>query len=230
MAAIGFSVTSVALSSDDDRGRDVEASGVTLLPDESLADWVTYADAVVTVQAVSERKLAESAEESAAGEGLSVRMVTLQVDKVLWAAEGSDPIPTTFEIPHGGWIFHGKEEARLLLEDSVALELGHTFVVPIYLDESFDNEWQALSPRTIIPFDSERVGKGADEDASRFAAASEATRVQSLAPGLSKADVQRRLSSVKADPLAEKHPSLTHRALYEAILQDANTAQKPDDR
>lgn len=68
-------------------------SGLAILPNEGLQDWVSYTDYVGSASVIDERRGGLSSEEVETGEGLAIRMVRLKVDAVIWSAESAGQTP-----------------------------------------------------------------------------------------------------------------------------------------
>ena len=166
-AVVAVGTTAAAISTGPGRAprpqqsRTVVADSLAALPADSLSDWTTYSDYVVDAVATRVERTQPSAEEVAAGEGLSVRLVTLKVTDVVWKAPAAHPQPAALVIPDGGWLFaKGRPERQLLSGDSVSLEVGHHYLIPIFYDETFKPAWQGLQASAILPFDNGVAGQG----------------------------------------------------------------------
>ncbi|RZU15117.1 hypothetical protein [Streptomyces sp. BK239] len=147
------------------------------LPSTTAQDWVTYADHVVVVSAVSEREIAPSRSETERGEGIVGRQVTLRVDKVLWSrAAAPQKPPTSWEYNAAGWQFSDGDTGKrrkMVLEERPRVEAGHSYVMAIVWqgprcaegDGRTPGKWLGLGEGSEIPFDAGILGNG--EEAGR---------------------------------------------------------------
>lgn len=164
----------------------VMVEGSDHLPSETAADWVTYADHVVVVNAVSEASVPPTQVELDRGEGLIGRTVTLEISEVLWSREGAPTAaPTTWEYTAiGAQFIEGDTAAPLemALHERPRVEVGHTYVMAIRWeaercegDEVEPAQWRGLGEGSEIPFDDATLGNGELEgeiqSAQQFAAA-----------------------------------------------------------
>ncbi|MFG3342510.1 hypothetical protein [Glycomyces sp. NPDC048151] len=164
----------------------VMVEGADHLPSETAADWVTYADHVVVVNAVAETAVPPTQIELDRGEGLIGRTVTLEIAEVLWSREGSlMEAPTTWEYTAiGAQFVEGDTSAPLemALHERPRVEVGHTYVMAIRWEvercedgETEPAQWRGLGEGSEIPFDDATLGNGELEgeiqSAEQFAAA-----------------------------------------------------------
>jgi hypothetical protein len=159
------------------------------LPSLTATDWVTYADHVIVVDAVSETALSPDAEELERGEGIIGRVVTLSVEEVLWSREGATvAAPATWEYPALGWHFKDgdtTDTVEMALSEFPRVEIGHQYVMAIRWEKAVCDEdgeytraqWRGLGEGSEIPFDDATIGNGESEgtvqDAAAFAADAE---------------------------------------------------------
>ncbi|GAA2149889.1 hypothetical protein [Glycomyces algeriensis] len=203
-AAIGViaaaSVTGIAVAAiaTPATGLDTQAAtepGVMLghgsdhLPSVTAADWVTYADHVVVVEALSEEVLAPTAEDLERGEGIIGRTVALSIEEVLWSREGAAvAAPATWEYSGLGWHFDEgdvTDTVEMALHDLPRVEVGHRYVMAIRWEKAVCDEdgeytraqWRGLGEGSEIPYDDDTIGNGESEgtvqDAAAFAADAE---------------------------------------------------------
>ena len=106
------------------------ASGQTVLPNETLTDWVTYGDRAVVMTVTDESRGELTPEERERGEGHTLRTVDLQREKTLWTRDGSSQNPPTgLTVAAGGWIVHGTDERELRMEGSSSFTVGTSYLV-----------------------------------------------------------------------------------------------------
>jgi hypothetical protein len=149
----------------------VLGAGDSWRPYETLEDWVTYGQYVVSVTAVSERELPPFDQDMVKlGEYDVGRVVTFKVDDVFWSGSGAPELPSSLEMSALGWVVKrspdGKETRTPgALEGTSRMEVGHSYIMPIAQDPcgpnlaygSGVNAWQ---PLIIAPFDSQLFGVG----------------------------------------------------------------------
>jgi len=165
------------------------AHGSDYLPNVTATDWVTYADHVIVVEAVSEEVIPASQEEIDRGEGIIGRTVALTIEDVLWSREGAaKAAPATWDYPAAGWFFKDgdtTDPVEMALADFPRVEVGHQYVMAVRWEKSIctdDGEyvpaqWRGLGEGSQIPFDDDTLGNGESEgavqDAEAFAAAAD---------------------------------------------------------
>ncbi|HEY1094652.1 MAG TPA: hypothetical protein VGE61_08100 [Glycomyces sp.] len=188
-SATGIAVAALAAPASDRTAPEpgvVLAHGSDHLPSVTAADWVTYADHVIVVEAVAEQAIEPSAEELERGEGIIGRTVTLAVEDVLWSRDGApQAAPASWEFSAAGWTFTegDLEGAReMALADFPRVEVGHQYVMAIRWEpavcteggDSLPAQWRGLGEGSEIPFDEGTLGNGESEgtvqDARAFAA------------------------------------------------------------
>jgi hypothetical protein len=164
-------------------------NGSDHLPSVTATDWVTYADHVIVVEAVSERALEPTAAEVERGEGVIGRVVSLTVEDVLWSREGApQAAPSTWEYSGLGWYFADGDTSatvEMALHDFPRVEVGHQYVIAVRWEKAICDEdgeytpaqWRGLGEGSEIPYDDGTLGNGESEgtvqDAAAFAAASD---------------------------------------------------------
>lgn len=164
-------------------------NGSDHLPSVTATDWVTYADHVIVVEAVSEQAISPTAGELERGEGVIGRVVSLTVEDVLWSREGSpQAAPATWEYSGLGWYFaegDTTDTVEMALLDFPRVEVGHQYVMAVRWERAVCDEdgeytpaqWRGLGEGSEIPYDDDTIGNGESEgtvqDAATFAAAAE---------------------------------------------------------
>jgi hypothetical protein len=164
------------------------AHGSDHLPSVTATDWVTYADHVLVVEAVAEETVPPSESELERGEGIIGRVVSLEVQDVLWSREGApQAAPETWDYSALGWHFDGgdpDDAVEMALADFPRVEVGHQYVMAIRWEEAVCSpgdylpaQWRSLGEGSEIPFDDATLGNGESEgtvqDAEAFAAATD---------------------------------------------------------
>lgn len=163
-ATIGTNVASASPESAKDKPQVVTAQSEQLIPHDKLTDWRSFSDHLVVVTVTDERKLAPSAEEIAAGEGLIPRVIDLKIDSIIWSRPGAPDAPTSITINFDGWEFKGDKLVPLRSRGEPMLSVGKKYVTPIVklagYDSSANNGWSPLAPDAIIPYRSGVLGVG----------------------------------------------------------------------
>ncbi|MGW5875728.1 hypothetical protein ACWFMI_04115 [Nocardiopsis terrae] len=140
-------------------------------PSLTAQDWVTFADHVIQVRAVSEEEVPPEPIEIERGEGLIGRVVTLDVEQVLWSADDAPrPAPKTYDYPAWGYTFTGGVENRRIMgvQDQPRVEVGHSYVIAIDWEEARCSPgdepqpamWMGLGDRSVVPVDNGVIGNG----------------------------------------------------------------------
>ncbi|GAA3692062.1 hypothetical protein GCM10022224_067150 [Nonomuraea antimicrobica] len=174
-------VTSGALSATAGGGAPAQPREVVMahaddrLPSITAADWVTYADHVVVVNAVSEQRLPPAQIEIERGEGLIGRRVDLQVKEVLWSRDGAPhPAPQSWAYNASGFTFNDGDTSALspvALEGRPRIEAGHQYILAIVWedarcsegDEPEPGRWLGLGEGSELPYDGDVIGQGEHE-------------------------------------------------------------------
>jgi hypothetical protein len=154
------------------------AQGDDRLPSTTATDWVTYADHVVVVSAVSERILPPTRTEIERGEGLLGRIVHLKVEDVLWSRDGAPAAPKNWDYNAVGVTFtDGDLDARrpVALRDQPRVERGHQYIMAIAWEEPRcspgdarqPGQWMGLGEGSQLPFDGGVIGRGENEGRSQ---------------------------------------------------------------
>lgn len=146
----------------------VIAQGSDRYPNTTAKDWVTYADHVVIASAVADEALPLDEDDAANGEGAVDRMVTMQVDDVVWtSAEPRHEAPATFEWSGWGWALQNGERIEMAGVDEPRVEVDHTYVMALVHEPEFTDggtrypaKWVGLGSDSIIPYDGTELGVG----------------------------------------------------------------------
>ncbi len=149
-------------------GGPVIAEGSDRYPNRTAEDWVTYADHVVIATAVADKALPLDEDAAANGEGAVDRMVTMQVDDVVWtSAEPRHEAPVTFEWSGWGWALQNGERIEMAAADEPRVEVDHTYVMALVHEPEFTDggtaypaRWVSLGSDSIIPYDGTVLGVG----------------------------------------------------------------------
>jgi hypothetical protein len=192
------------------------------LPSITATDWVTYADHVIVVEAVSEQAISPTPEELERGEGVIGRIVSLTVEDVLWSREGApQAAPATWEYSGLGWYFDEgdtTDTVEMALLDLPRVEVGHQYVMAVRWERAVCDEdgeytkaqWRGLGEGSEIPYDGDTIGNGESEgtvqDTAAFAAAAEDEPdqgVEELLVGQSADAIVTALESAQPDTAAQ---------------------------
>ena len=142
----------------------IVAQSDQLLPSRSLTDVVTYSDHVVRATVVDEAELPMTAEETAAGEGMAPRVITLRIDSVLWSRANAPAAPSSFRTDLDGWSVKQGHKTPLRLEGEPMMTVGKQYVLPIvYMSKTAKVSvpgWATLSPDSIFPVQNGVLGAG----------------------------------------------------------------------
>ncbi|WP_125206554.1 MULTISPECIES: hypothetical protein [Isoptericola] len=143
--------------------------GAEPYPNDSAADWVTYADHVVVATVTSEREMPRGDHEEDTGEGSVGRSLTLQADEVVWSADdpAHGPPEGEFSMPGMGWTLTDGDRSPMVAEDTPRLEVGHSYVFALFWmpevpdePEPYPARWNALGLDAVVPFDDGIIGNG----------------------------------------------------------------------
>ena len=227
---VAASITAVVVHRD--AGHVITGAGFdTALPGSTVSDWVSYADYVVEAVATKATKVPPTDQELQHGEGLSIRMVSMTVESVVWrSASPSHQPPSTFSMPSGGWSYHkGQPDVPFRLADAAQLETGHTYLFPLVYGVT-SSGWEALGPYVILPFDSQVVGHGETIlGASGFAinpmSEQGSARAELWNRGLSQAKAV--IESAKPDRIAAQYPQLSPVERYHKVLEEKHRLNPP---
>lgn len=148
------------------------------LPNTTAEEWVTYADHVLVMTAKDVKQIPPSKQEIARGEGTVGRVVTLDLDEVLWSRDGAPKAPPEpWKRESIGYQFKdGKvdELVRMAVEDQPRVEIGFTYIMAIVWEgdpcEKGEGEWRGLGTDSTIPYDGKTIGTGEMEGSGQSAA------------------------------------------------------------
>ncbi|MFC6704402.1 hypothetical protein [Flexivirga alba] len=166
-------------------------SGADRLPNETAADWTTYADYIAVVTISAERELPPTDTELGQGQGMILRSVTLDVGNVLWSKTSAPrDLPAKFEQTAIGWKFGNgdvNDRQELGITDASRMEVGHTYIMALEWTDARCSPgdkvpagWRGLGAASTLPYDDEIVGQGEMEGTVQ--AATQARTTLSSAP------------------------------------------------
>ncbi|MEE1942428.1 hypothetical protein V1L54_24005 [Streptomyces sp. TRM 70361] len=188
------------------------------LPNQTAEDWVTHADHVIVVSAVSERQIPPTQQELDRGEGVIGRNVTLRIDEVLWSRDGAPkPAPRTWDYSAVGWQFTDGDtgnRTELAMHDRPRVEVGHTYIMAVVWEQARCSpgdpeapaQWRGLGEGSEIPYDTGVIGTGeqegrtqrADEAATAVARGTEAGADDGLEERLAGREAAELVAELKA--------------------------------
>lgn len=181
------------------------------LPNNTVSDLVSYADAIVVATVVNER---EGAGDIDPGDGSSYtsRVLTFRVDHRVWSAEGAPQPSANFDLTTFGWNQRkGGDKERSLRSDVIWYEKGQQFVVP--LSRYDDGSLAIPSVDSIVPTSTTAVfGSGEPWTASTPGLAALAAKTPS--------ELSTVLASAAPDPIAMKYHDLNPSARYRKVLAE----------
>lgn len=165
----------------DDTARDTAATasamtfaeGDSRYPNESAADWKTYADYVLVVSAINDSPVRVD------GSPMSLRDVTLRVSDLLWSSPRA-PVAAPKTMQYLGPDTRELDGKRVKVAASGApqVEPGHTYLMAVHWEAARCSEgdipdpahFAPLGDQAIVPFDDSTVGVGEFEGRSLLAA------------------------------------------------------------
>jgi hypothetical protein len=212
LAVVALSVIACGRNSNDASSGEpiVDVAAAERLPADDLADWVSYADAVIAVTVTNEVELPPSPEEAATGEGLLVRDVTVQVDDMLWSHPRARNLPAEgFVFTTLGWTIDDGSKTPARAEGAERLEVGGRYVMPIVYWTQ-DDQWGPIAPSAVVRLDAD----------NRLPAASLEGRLEDATvptSGLALADLSGMLASTAPDPVAEANRDVDPVTRYNAV-------------
>jgi len=180
------------------------AGAESLVPEESLADWVTYASHVSVVTVISEAEMESTPEVVANGEGYVGRTVTLRIERTIWSAPGAAPIEGTVSMTDWGWLL---KDGQLRPFASGRLEVGGRYLVPF---ANINGNLGSIS-LTAIPVTSANAVATEGMPATGW-------HIRDLA-GKPLDDLSAALAATTPDPAAAPFMSLPARERAEAVRQ-----------
>lgn len=109
----------------------VAAVADALIPSSSFQDWVTFADAVVVVDAFAEDEMEPAKEVEEVGEGMIGRVVTVRLVEVLWTRSGAYRPPEQFAFKTAGWAFNAEGRRPMSFDGGARIEVGQRYLMPL---------------------------------------------------------------------------------------------------
>jgi hypothetical protein len=193
------------------------AQGSTLFPNESLQDWVTYADHVAVYTVVAEREMPLDAEEKESGEGYAGKLVTLRIDRTLWSAEAAPALPERIEMQAVGWLYRNGQREPTTARDSPSVSVGNRCLAPLAQVE-FDvgPEWWPLTPAAQLPLEGSHVGRAGWVSPHGEALAGESVD-----------EIEARIKRQPPDPASVKYADLRPQDRIGAVLREKAEGSTP---
>jgi len=157
--AVVLSAFGVGCSGSDGASESVSGGGADRFPSESLRDWVSYADHVVTFTVVSEDEIPPSRADAERGAGLVGREVTLRVDQTMWSAPDAPKLPSEIKMRALGWVLQDGKRLPATVTDAPRVEVGKRYLAPLVQVErdSGTREWWPLTVGSQLPVDGSRA-------------------------------------------------------------------------
>lgn len=137
----------------------VQAETISLLPFQSLSDWVAYADHVVVLSVVNEEEVAPADDAP-----FIDRLVTVEVVDVLYDYPGSPSLLESFEMEAAGYLVSDSGERQPIVDEGARLEVGGEFVAA--LRES-GQRWEPITTTSVFALDGDTLVSRPGEDAAR---------------------------------------------------------------
>lgn len=133
------------------------AEAADRLPAQTAADWVTYADHVVVATLTADSETELTAQEVAAGEGLTGRTVSMRVERTLWSRRSAPVLPEIVSWQTTGWYYkHGKRHQFQII-GAPRIEPGVEYLIALVEIPEFA-EWSPLSVSdSVMPLSGRRV-------------------------------------------------------------------------
>lgn len=181
---------------------ELTASMSLVIPNQSLADWVSYAHQVSVVSVVSEAEIEPPPEVRARKEGYIGRTVTVRLEDTLWVAPGAEALSGELTMTVIGWHLKGDRK----LPFGGRLEVGNRYLVPL---ASIKGRWAGMTVGNPVLVEDTRVAMRLREAKSW---------ISELA-GVSLADVRKRLAETAPDPVAVRFAHLPGGERAEAVRQ-----------
>lgn len=189
----------------------VVGSGSSRFPADSLSDWKSYADHLVTFTVMDEQEVPLSPEEQTRGEGMIGRRVTLRLDEIHWSAADAPSVPRELTWNASGWVVNEGERRPFRLAGAPRKEVGETFLAPIALTEDPKGEWWPLSSGAQLLLVDGKVAPR-DDQSSRA--------LEQALGGKTPEAVADELEESEADPLAVKHRALRPDRRVRAVMEE----------
>lgn len=162
-----------------------------IIPNQSLTDWVSYANQVSVVTVLSEAEIEPPPEVRARREGYIGRTVVLRIDDTLWTAPGVSAVQGQISMTVIGWHLKGARKIPF----GGRLEVGTTYVMPI---ASIKGQWADASVTAPVPTAGLLVA-GSAKDGTAW--------TRELA-GVSLSALSARLAATPPDPVAAQFAHL----------------------
>lgn len=200
-AMLLLSILSVNAKQDAEQRELIIAHGATMIPDESLKEWVSFADVVAVVTIINETQHAIDATTKKNGEGLVGRTVHARIDEIAWAPEDGTSVREgdVLDVSVFGWsLKHGKL-IPITGSNSPRIEVDGTYIMPL---AQFERGWGPITPQSVIPVNDSSIAR---KDADRIRAKSPvAKRVK----GKSIAKLRKMLNKERVDEVAARNRHL----------------------
>ena len=182
-------------------------------PSDSASDVVSFADHVVLVTAVAEKRVTPTARPTAAGTGGTTvaRAVTFRVDRVLWSHPKARAAPARFTTRWWGWLVEGRKRTPIAVTGTPWVFVGGQYVVPIADDGM---SFSILQPFAVFRYDRNSVVLEEQETP--------------LARELDKrtiTGVTAIFAAAAPDPVAEGYRNLSPRARLAAVLAERSAGE-----
>jgi hypothetical protein len=142
--------------------RIVTAHGDAFFPNETLADWVSFARQVSEVTVLSEREIPPPKGVLERKEGYIARSVRLRVDRNLWVeGDGKNLAPTEFEIFVAGWLLKGDSQLLIGAANSPRVELNGRYIMPLTQvpDAHGGVVWAPLTPDSVMAYPGDKIAE-----------------------------------------------------------------------
>jgi hypothetical protein len=178
----------------------VFGEGTTLFPDETITDWVSYAENLSRVRVLSEMPLDPNQSVVVNMEGYVPRAVEIVVEDTVWVSPlRAEATPSALSLTTLGWIRKGSTMAAAVAPNAARLEPGGSYFIPFV---RYHNEkWGPLTPHCPFAAVGSPVATADVEKRGSNAVARELA-------GLSTDAIRARLEIAEPDPLARKHGQL----------------------
>lgn len=195
----------------DDATLDINrVGGTALFPNQTLTDWVSYADQLSVVQVIEEAVIAPPPEVEMNGEGYIGRRITLLVERTLWLNEGVEARSGSFQISALGWLQRqGGRRDVALPAGFPRLELLGRYVIPLL---RFQGGVAPLTPDSVFAAPGDVV---AESDLSSNGTGT----VAAMLDALSLDEVSTRMLAAPRDPKVEPYLNLEPEARLRAATQ-----------
>lgn len=184
------------------------------LPNETVSDLVSYADAIVVATVVDERDGATDVDPGDGSRYIS-RVLTFRVDNRAWSAKGAPQPGPEFELTTFGWN-QRKDGSRKpsLRRDVIWYEKGQQYVIPLSRYE--DGTIAIPSVDSIVPTSKSAVfGSGEPWTASSPGLAALAGKTPS--------ELSATLAAAQVDPIASKYLDLNPSSRYRKVLAERSS-------